>query len=349
LEKTIKKKLPLSYYYHLLHISYFYDLHPSPIMRQQTLFECTTLEEMHISFLPKDLVSSHLLKKAEVLVVGLDFETTGRSIYKDRVCQLGASIWDTQPLSGSDNTDTTSKTKKETENKTETETETETEKETENNAEPEPLPLDFCMYVDPQQPMSFGAYKIHHIEESSYRDAPTIAPTIRKWAEWIAAHCRQRNVTKVLLVAQNGHPFDFRLLAAEMLRTGMVGGATEEDTRDTSPITMYTGDSLLLFKKWYPEQSSHSLGTLHNSLLGKELDNAHDALVDVIAIKNLFDYSCEHLSTTMMCEDIMAGSKRFVNVVRDVDQRLPEKNADYTRLFEKSDCPITFCPTTNWR
>lgn len=133
----------------------------------------------------------------------------------------------------------------------------------------------FKEYVNPHHPVSPGSLKVHRISQSTLERADTFAKVYERFIRWIASFGTNKNI---ILLAHNGHKFDFPLLETELVRHGVDPGLLR---------TAVLCDSVFVFKKWFPGQDSYSLGKLHMKIAGREIPNAHDALADVLAIRTL--------------------------------------------------------------
>lgn len=121
--------------------------------------------------------------------------------------------------------------------------------------------------VNPQIPIPPGASKIHNIFDDDVKNAPTfgeILPEVKKWME--AAN---------IFIAYNFN-FDFGLLSEEFYRwTGK--GLEEKD------YIFY--DPMKIFKHYFP----HKLAVAYEHYTGKALVDAHSALADIKATKEVFE------------------------------------------------------------
>jgi DNA polymerase III epsilon subunit-like protein len=183
------------------------------------------------------------------LYVLFDLESTGANVYRDRICQLAACTWDP--------------------------------------AAPSERPACFEAYINPDYPMSLAAHNTHRIPPYKYANTQRFSLVLRQWQAWIAAHMQAREqLDAVVLCAHNGNGFDFRMLVAEMLRHGVLDSTSEPrfELPDARGCPVYVSDTLLAFRQLYPDLPSKALGALHEVLVGRPIDGAHNATADVTAM-----------------------------------------------------------------
>lgn len=238
------------------------------------------------------------------LFVLMDFETTGPNVYKDRVCQIGACVWvpGAEGIAAHDS---------------------------------------FKACMNPQYPMSLGAYNTHQIEPHRYMRSPEFSVVLRQWQAWIAAHidARTPDADRLVLCAHNGNTFDFKLLVAEMLRHGVV--ASGEDgvaqfelplaAQPRDPIPVHVSDSLVAFRRLCPELPSKALGALHEALCGESIQDAHDALADVHAMRNVMNKRLEletAESPLTLAQELQRASTPFEECARVTHAAIVAKKID---------------------
>ena len=109
----------------------------------------------------------------------------------------------------------------------------------------------------------------HHVETVS------ISAALFEFSEWL-----QSLNNNILLVAHNAKVFDAQHLSRSICEHGFM-----------SKFTMVIGfsDTLLLFRKCYPElKGKCSLSKLHEHFIGSSF-NAHNAMDDVDALKSIME------------------------------------------------------------
>jgi len=126
---------------------------------------------------------------------------------------------------------------------------------------------------------------------------PQVWQLFRNWIETAAfeaaskVECAIDEVeVEVSLAAHNGQRFDFPLIFSSLMRCGMgIDDFEFNSQRAGLPSIQITGlvDSLHVFKKSFPDASNYKLGTLHQSIVGCEIENAHNALADVYAMRSI--------------------------------------------------------------
>lgn len=122
------------------------------------------------------------------------------------------------------------------------------------------------LLTNPCIPIPEGATEVHGITDEMVKDAPTFKQIAKGMSAWFSG-CD--------LCGFNSNNFDLNILLSEFDRAGVdfeIGGDL---------IDVY-----LLYKKLYPR----SLVEIYKRLLGKELENAHDALSDVNATEEVFHF-----------------------------------------------------------
>lgn len=136
----------------------------------------------------------------------------------------------------------------------------------------------FNEIIHPQIPVSkySKAFRTHKISIHKIRKEKPFAYKFKKFIEWL--HTVGHD-SKIVLCAHNCFDFDSNFLVMEIIRAGF-----------TIPFDIYLSDSLHIFRKWFPNEKSHSLPILYENILKKELVGAHDALADVNAMRKLMCY-----------------------------------------------------------
>jgi DNA polymerase III epsilon subunit family exonuclease len=119
--------------------------------------------------------------------------------------------------------------------------------------------------INPEVPVPFYATEVHGITTEMVTNAPVFASV---WPEF-AAFCADS-----VLLAHNAI-FDLGFLRAELGRAGI------------EPPALTVGNTLPLFRCWFPEAPSHSLKPL-SLFLGVRGENYHRAEADSFHIINIF-------------------------------------------------------------
>lgn len=188
-----------------------------------------------------------------VYKVFLDFEATGLSTLNDEITQIGAV-----GVNGEDDCNI----------------------------------MEFKTYVHTSRKIHPKASEVTGITNEMLKNAPKKIDALLMMLEWI----QNSNTTKeaVVLIAYNGFRYDFKLLFNELKRV------------DMSPIVTLSKYSIKYFmdpfmwSKQFIDRSclirkkngscSYKLGDIHEAVLGKCFENAHDALADTLALYNI----CNH-------------------------------------------------------
>jgi DNA polymerase III epsilon subunit family exonuclease len=125
--------------------------------------------------------------------------------------------------------------------------------------------------VNPGIPVPFYATEVHGITTEMVTNAPVFSSV---WPE-VAAFCQNS-----ILLAHNA-TFDLGFLRAELERAGMESPAL--------PV----GDTLPLFRRWFPQAESHALEPL-SVYLGVRGGNYHRAEADSFHVVNIFNKGMKH-------------------------------------------------------
>jgi DNA polymerase III epsilon subunit-like protein len=156
-------------------------------------------------------------------------------------------------------------------------------------------------YVNPGVKILPESTKIHGITEEDVRSAPKFKEV---WLDIVKKYKIRQN--DVCLIAHNCFGFDKVILVKELRDAGF-------DLKDYE--TLYFIDSLVYFRNYLNDDlkkqihdsttgySKYNLNNLHKFFFKNNIDNAHDALGDVIALKKIckvckidWTSSCEVLS-----------------------------------------------------
>ena len=119
--------------------------------------------------------------------------------------------------------------------------------------------------INPGVSVPFYATEVNGITTEMVTDAPVFAAV---WPEF-AAFCKDS-----ILLAHNA-PFDIGFLRAELERAGI------------QPPALPIGDTLPLFRRWFPQAKSHSLESL-SLALGVQGETYHRAEADSFHLINIF-------------------------------------------------------------
>lgn len=131
------------------------------------------------------------------------------------------------------------------------------------------------MLVNPCMPISEGATKVNGITDEQVQSAPDYVV-----AAVLANHLYSL-VKPDLIVGYNSKSFDEPMLSA------CYGKPVFDDTPHLDVL-----DALYRF---FPELPGHKLGQAYLSLIGKELEGAHNAFVDALATLELMRHMCKRI------------------------------------------------------
>ncbi|MCC7300055.1 MAG: 3'-5' exonuclease, partial [Verrucomicrobia bacterium] len=120
--------------------------------------------------------------------------------------------------------------------------------------------------INPGMPIPFYATEVHGITTEMVTNAPAFSHV---WPEF-AAFCQGS-----VLLAHNA-AFDIRFLQAELASAGLM------------PKELLIGDTLPLFRRWFPQAGTYSLEPL-SSFLGVRGGDYHRAEADSFHIINIFN------------------------------------------------------------
>ena len=111
-------------------------------------------------------------------------------------------------------------------------------------------------------------------EELTKRNAVNFLTGWHKLLQWMNGFIP--NNSNVLLVAHNAFKADKIMMEIDCKRHGVI-----------MPYNWYFFDSLIYTRRMIPKQQSYTLGDLHRTLFNEDIDNAHSALPDAIALRNV--------------------------------------------------------------
>lgn len=150
------------------------------------------------------------------------------------------------------------------------------------------------VFINPEVDIPQGASDVHGITNEMVKDAPTfkqLAVAMHKWFEGSD------------ICGFNSDSFDVLLLVAEMERAGVQFLTWKPNFVDVRKI----------FQKLYP----NTLSDVYKRFLGKDLENAHDALSDILCTNELLEYFVtQHPDLSLDCpqtidEFCQGDKKRF--------------------------------------
>ena len=154
----------------------------------------------------------------------------------------------------------------------------------------------FSTLVKADMSIVAAASEVTGIRDEHLVGAPGCAAALRKFFDWID---ETRKGNNVIFVAHNGSGYDYLLLMSEMHRWDMPPFVTLKRhgvvrLADSLPWARVNIPSHKLVKKPTGEPS-FKLGDLHESLVGKRFEGAHDALTDCRALRSICEseYVCE--------------------------------------------------------
>lgn len=200
----------------------------------------------------------------------------------------------------------------------------------------------FNKRIKADQSMHPEAADITGISDADLVNEKSCAEVLRIFFQWLKAHCKEK---PIVFVAHNGHDYDYPLLMCEMMRN------------ELPPVTVFDEhkvvafwDSLLWCRLNIPnhmllmvedpqtkvQRRSYKLGDLHQSLLGRSLEGAHDALADCRGMKDILE--CDYVKRKNPCfveadswvcmateHAIQSMTLRRDNVLKEEKKKIEEK------------------------
>ena len=161
----------------------------------------------------------------------------------------------------------------------------------------------FDQLVDPQCHIPTESTAIHRVTNdmaNRTNNFGTVFPLFRAFIKK-----RATRGTKIVLVAHNAFGFDKLILEKECARF---------DFR--VPTNWYFYDSLVTYRNKYPELVSKKLGDIYKERFREDLDGAHNALMDCLALKRLFEHDIiQHYSPEQL---LQSNQQLYLNDNEDV-------------------------------
>jgi DNA polymerase III epsilon subunit-like protein len=149
---------------------------------------------------------------------------------------------------------------------------------------------EFKSYIKADKPVSAECTDKTGITNDMLVKAPPCPQVLHEFFDFIRIH----RTGPVILAAHNGQGFDFPLLMSEMHRWDINLPRTFHECH-----VKYLFDTLTWFRKHVPPHmcikrddhtASYELGDLYEALYEKRMDNAHEALADTKALRDI----CQH-------------------------------------------------------
>ena len=139
--------------------------------------------------------------------------------------------------------------------------------------------MPFNVYILPNKVISPGASNIHHLTVTGGQlfhrgclvTSKTTQEALEEFLEWLDCNS--------VLVAHNGKSFDSIILYHHICHCSL--------SDSFSSKVLGFSDTLPIFRKAYPQFSSHSIEYLVNNLLHRSPDDAHNAVDDVKNLQEL--------------------------------------------------------------
>lgn len=242
-----------------------------------------------------------------------DLETTGFSPVHHRICQIAVALSSSSPKLAND-----------TNNKEEEATECSLEH--------------FSSLVNPGCPIPPQAQKVHGIGTSMVMEAPCFAEVWEALCRWVQRRVPSTNI--LCLVGHNSWRFDDRFLCVETARhkksvLGLVA--------PTSTIKeLWSMDTLVLYQKRPLCRTSLRpkvreclrLGDIYQTLVGKTLVGAHDALVDCLAVAAIHKILVEQ--RTPPARQCPAWASQIRVLEDEVMETMSKQRGEPERSFERA-------------
>jgi len=140
--------------------------------------------------------------------------------------------------------------------------------------------ISFNNIINPNIPVSkySKASLIHKIPMQKLKTASSFDTVFLELLDWIQFQKKREDADKVILCAHNGFDFDFNFLTTEIVRYNL---------ENKINLDLYLSDSLIIFRKWFHDFENHKLGYIYEKVRNKKLDGAHNAIVDVNAMRKI--------------------------------------------------------------
>lgn len=122
------------------------------------------------------------------------------------------------------------------------------------------------LLINPEGPIPPETTAIHGITDEMVKDAPTFKQVSKSLLKYIGDET---------IVGYNSNSFDIPLLMEEFVRAGV-----ELDMSNRDVIDVYRNECIV---------NSRKLADVYKRLTGKTLDDAHDALADTLATKEILE------------------------------------------------------------
>jgi len=166
------------------------------------------------------------------------------------------------------------------------------------------------MLINPTIPIDPQASEVHGIYDADVADKPTFKQIAKSLSEQLEGYD---------IGGYNSDSFDVNLLLSEMDRAGV-----EFSLEGKNFVDVFT-----LYRKLFP----NTLGEVYKRLVGKELEGAHDALVDVRATKEILDIILPvELETAEQIDIFCQGDKARV----DMGGKIYKDEEGYKWSFSKN-------------
>ena len=136
----------------------------------------------------------------------------------------------------------------------------------------------WCTYVYTSREMHYKASEITGITNKMLKGKPTFNIVWHKFVTWVKSLCSQAN--GITFVAYNGNRYDFPILKNECLRNAV----SWLPTMFSCPIEFY--DPLSKARSCIVSPK-YTLGCVYYTLFKKKIENAHDALADTTALRQI--------------------------------------------------------------
>lgn len=137
----------------------------------------------------------------------------------------------------------------------------------------------FITYVNCSKEISAGSSRVTGITRDTVKDAPQTKVVLEEFIKWLSQ--MEKPVT---LVAQNGERFDFPVLIAECIHNGIpVTDLPIDNFFDSLVWCRYYYKAHEMIMDPITKRQSYKLGNIYKVVTGKDLDGAHDAMIDVDA------------------------------------------------------------------
>ncbi len=169
--------------------------------------------------------------------------------------------------------------------------------------------------INPECPIPVETTAIHGITDEMVKDAPTFKQISRSFLEYLGDED---------LAGYNSNVFDIPMIMEEFVRAGL-----ELDMENRKVYDVYRNECII---------NPRNLGAVYKRLTGKELTDAHDALADTRATKEVHEIQMANPEMVALI-DAEADEVEYVDFTRKIYKN--EEGALCWAFGKNKDNPLT--------